>query len=116
MTTQADSGIDFRLQIMGIGPCAEQVDRHILRLRPGFIAEPALNARSHVAGDAGHLSMRGFHPTLIRGRDGMATGTECRLTRDRDSHSAKRDGTSNESRDDDRFRFPAHPPHETATL
>src|SRR5437867_2331994 len=97
MTTQADSGIDLRLQLTGISRGAEQVDRHTLRPRPGFIAEPALDARSHVAGDAGHLSMRGFHPTLIRGRDGMAIGTECRLTRDRDSHSAKRDGTSNES-------------------
>ena len=30
-------------------------------------------------------------------RDGMATGTECRLTRERDGHSAKRDSTSNKS-------------------
>ena len=97
VTTQADSGIDSRLQIMGIGRGAEQVDRHILRSRPGFIAEPTLNARSHVAGDAGHLSMRKFHPTLIRGRDGTATGAECRVTRRRDGHSADRDGTSNEN-------------------
>jgi hypothetical protein len=57
MTTQADSGIDFRLQIMGIGWGGEQVDRHILRPGPGFIVKPTLNPRSHVAGDAGHLSM-----------------------------------------------------------
>jgi hypothetical protein len=57
------------------------VARHILRPGPSFIAQPALNARSHVAGDTGHLSMRGFRPTLIRVRDGMATGTECRVTR-----------------------------------
>ena len=57
MTTQADNGIDFRLQIMAIGRGAEQGDRHILRPCPSFIAEPALNAWPHVAGDAGHLSM-----------------------------------------------------------
>lgn len=105
MTTQANSGIDFCLQIMGIGRGTKQVDRHILR--PGFIAEPAFNARQHVAGDTGHLSMRGFHPTLIQGRDGMATGTACPVIRPRDGHSATRDG---------RFRFPAHVPHETAIL
>ena len=60
MTTRADSGINFCLQIMGIGRGAEQVDRHILRPRPGFIAEPALNARSHVTGNASHLSMQDF--------------------------------------------------------
>ena len=38
MTTQADGGIEFRLQIMGIGRRPEQVDRHILCPRPGFIA------------------------------------------------------------------------------
>ncbi len=46
----------------------------------------------------------------------MATGTECRVIRDRDGHSTKRDGTSNESHDDGRFRFPAHAPHETVIL
>ena len=116
VTTQADSGIDFRLQIMRIGRGAEQVDRYILRPGPGFIVEPPLNARSYVAGDAGHLSMRGFYPTLIRGGDGMATGAEGRVIRDRGGHSAQPDGTSNESQNDGRFRFPAHAPHETVIL
>ena len=44
-----------------------------------------------------------FHPTFIRGRDSTATGTECRLTRKRDGHSAKRDGTCKESQDEGRF-------------
>ena len=46
----------------------------------------------------------------------MATGTECRVIRDRDGYSAKPDGTSNESQDDGRSRFPAHAPHETVIL
>lgn len=97
MPTQADSGIDFRLQIIGIGRGAKQVDRHILRTRPGFIAKPALNARSHVAGNAGHLFDAKISPSSHARGNGMATGTECRPTRERGSHSAKRNGTSNES-------------------
>jgi hypothetical protein len=57
MTIEADSGTDFRLQIMGIGRGAEQVDCHIPRPGPGFIVKPSLNARPHMTGDAGHLSM-----------------------------------------------------------
>jgi len=40
----------------------------------------------------------------------MATGTEGRVIRDRPGHSADRDGTSNESQNDGRVRFPAHAP------
>jgi hypothetical protein len=46
----------------------------------------------------------------------MATGTECRVIRNRDGDSAKSNGACNESQDDSRFRFPAHAPHETAIL
>jgi hypothetical protein len=57
MTIEADGGTDCRLQIVGIGCGAEQVYRHIPRPGPGFIVKPSLNARPHMAGDAGHLSM-----------------------------------------------------------
>jgi len=57
-----------------------------------------------------------FIQLSYEGGDGMATGIERRLTRDRGSHSAKREDTGDESQGDGRFRFPAHAPHETATL
>jgi hypothetical protein len=57
VTIEAGGGTDCRLQIVGIGCGAEQVDRHIPCPGPGFIVKPSPNARPHMADDAGHLSM-----------------------------------------------------------
>jgi len=38
------------------------------------------------------------------------------MIRNRDGHSAKRDGTSNKSQNNGRFMLPAHAPRETVIL
>ena len=69
-----------------------------------------------MAGDADRLSMLGFLPALIQGRDGMSDGTACRLTCERNGHSATYERSCIASQDDGRSRFPAHCPHQTVIV
>jgi len=116
MTAQAGSGIDIRLQIMGIHRAAEQVHRCILYPGPDSIVKPALNARSYQAGQREiPLDRRISHNTPTRA-PGVVSDTECRLIREGRGRSAKQKDTGYKSQDDGRFRFPAHAPHETAIV
>src|SRR2546430_17485725 len=94
MAGQTDLGIHGRLQVLGLLGGAEEGDPDIVRPLDDLVLDEPFERRPDVTGHAGHLLVRGLHPAIVGGLDGMAGRAELWRAREWDRHGCG-----------------AHPPH-----
>ena len=97
MATQAASGIDVRVQIMGIDRSPKDIPHGVPCSGPNLVTQPALESRPNMARDAGHLLVGGRCPALIGRRNHMAPGAEFRIVGQRNGSAAERDHAGHET-------------------
>src|SRR2546430_6031416 len=94
MAGQTDLGIHGRLQVLGLLGGADEGNPDIVRPLDDLVLDEPFERRPDVTGHAGHLLVRGIHPAIVGGLDGMAGRAELGCAREWDRHGCG-----------------AHPPH-----
>ena len=109
MTTQADRGIDMRLQIMRLRRCPEEIDCDISGAVPRLVLQPADNSGPDMAGHTFHLFVGRLQPTFVGRLNSMAAGAELRMVGQRNRNSPYSQGAGQDRSEHNGRSLTHHP-------
>lgn len=110
MTTQTDSRIHRRFQIVRLRWSSHEGDSDISRTSPDLVDQPTMKTGPHMARDTTDIFMGGLRPALVGRGNGVASGTELGVIGQGNRNPRQSDRSNHDGQCNRGPRRPAHAP------